>query len=261
MDKKAFSKISILYVEDDEDIRSELVEVLELEFKQVVVAEDGEEGLELFKQYYPDIVVSDIQMPKMDGLEMCEEIRKLDPDVPVIITTAFNEPSFLIKAIDIGVDKYVVKPIDIIKLEETLLRCSKFVFQNRKIQDLQDLSRQLMDKHNNFMFIAGDEFSYINSALSNFLGFDTIEKYNDTVDILEKLKTISDEEIFKNKEKWIEFSKNNLDKEHIIYLKDCSGTKNDIIPYKVTISYFSHMEHYLIMFERIEEENKRYRQL
>lgn len=257
MDRTAFSKISLLYVEDDEDIRNELVEVLELEFKAVYVAKDGEEGLHLYKRHHPDIVVSDIQMPKMDGLEMCEEIRKIDSEIPIIITTAFNEPSFLIKSIDIGVDKYVVKPINIAKLEETLFRCSKFVFQNRKINDLIELSKQLMDKHDNFMFISGDEFVYINQSFLNFLGFGSVDEYyKNNSCIFEKLKGMSDEEIFEKKEKWVEFAKNNLDKEHIVYFKDCTLEEKKVVPYKVSIHYFFQIEHYLIVFDEFEEETK-----
>lgn len=132
MDRSDLKKISLLYVEDDEDIRDELVDFLELYFESLYVAKNGEEGLALFHQNKPDIVVSDIQMPLMDGLTMCEEIRKVNTDVPLIITTAFNEPSFLIKSIDLGVDRYVTKPINITKLEKSLMRCGEFVLQKEK---------------------------------------------------------------------------------------------------------------------------------
>jgi len=66
----------VLYVEDNEDIREELAETLEFDVKELFIAENGEEGLEKFKKYKPDIVITDIKMPKMDGLKMSVEIKK-----------------------------------------------------------------------------------------------------------------------------------------------------------------------------------------
>lgn len=252
MELLELKRISLLYVEDDEDIRTELVELLEVYFAELHVAKDGQEGLELFNKHKPDIVVSDIQMPVMDGLAMCEEIRKINKDVPIIITTAFNDPSFLIRSIDIGVDKYVVKPINFTKLEDTLLRCATFVFQKRTIDDLVKLSKELMDEHDDFMYITGDDFNHINKAFLNFLGFNTIDEFNaDYKTIFEKLQTISDQEIKATKEEWITFIKNNSEIDHIIYLKECNGDESKIIPYKVNVKHLSNIEHYLVVFNEV----------
>lgn len=258
MDTTDFQKISLLYVEDDEDIRSELTDFLEIYFRKLYVAQDGLEGLNLFKEYSPDIIISDIQMPIMDGLTMCEEIRKINQDVPILITTAFNEPSFLIRSIDLGVDKYVTKPININKLEASLLRCSEFVLQKRKIDSLLSLSRQLMDQHDNLMYITGDNFNHINKSLLNFLGFNTVDEFfKNHKSIFEKLQTLSNEQIASTKNEWIEFIKNNPEKEHVIYFKGCieDDSSNNIIPYKVNVKYFEEMEHYLIIFNELEEEH------
>lgn len=255
MDRSDLKKISLLYVEDDEDIRDELVDFLELYFESLYVAKNGEEGLALFHQNKPDIVVSDIQMPLMDGLTMCEEIRKVNTDVPLIITTAFNEPSFLIKSIDLGVDRYVTKPINITKLEKSLMRCGEFVLQKRKIDSLLKLSYQLMDKNDNLMYMTGKEFQHINKSLLNFLGFNTVEEFSKNhKTIFENLLTLSKEQISTTKTQWIEFIKNNREKEHIIYFKGCDSENNEnIIPYKVNINYYAEMEHYLIIFDELEE--------
>jgi YesN/AraC family two-component response regulator len=254
MNRSILKKLSLLYVEDDKDIQEELQEVLELDFKTLYTASNGQDGLDLFKKYKPDIVISDIQMPKMNGLEMCEQIRTIDSNVPIVITTAFNEPSFLIKSIDIGVDKYVLKPIDIFKLEQTLMRCAKFVFQQKTINDLQKLSKKLMDKHDNFIFISGDEFNYINKPLLNFLGFNTLAEFEkNNLSIFDKLKDITQEEICQTKKDWLIFLENNLDQEHIIYFKECINGNHTIVPYKVTVEYFDEIEHYLIIFNTIEE--------
>lgn len=253
MDVSELNKISLLYVEDDEDIRSELVEVLELYIGELYVAEDGKEGLELFHKYKPDIIVSDIQMSVMDGLEMCEHIRDVDKDVPIIITTAFNDPSFLMRSIDIGVDKYITKPISINKLEEVLLRCSKFVYQNRMVNDLLKLSKQLMDKNDNLMYITGDDFSHINKSLLNFLDFGTTEEFfKNHNTIFDKLNSLSLDEIAKSKKEWVEYIKNNSTQDHVVYLKECVN-ENRITPYKIHVEYLNEIEHYLISLHEIKE--------
>ena len=80
--------IKILYVEDEPDLRERIRIVLEMYFTQVIAASNGKEGLELFANHLPDIVVSDIKMPVMDGLELAKRIRKITPETPVILTTA-----------------------------------------------------------------------------------------------------------------------------------------------------------------------------
>ncbi|KWT95123.1 response regulator receiver protein [Candidatus Magnetominusculus xianensis] len=81
-------------------------------FKTVLTAMDGEEGLSVFIAKTPDIVITDIKMPIMDGIEMIKNIKQRSPDTPVVITTAFTDVSYMIKAIELRADAYVRKPID-----------------------------------------------------------------------------------------------------------------------------------------------------
>jgi diguanylate cyclase (GGDEF)-like protein len=115
-----FEDIVLLYVEDDKDISEEIAFFLKKRVKRLLLAENGEEGLELFIEYSPDIVMSDIQMPKMDGLVMSQKIRDLNRDVPIIITSAYNDTDFLNRAIELGVSGYITKPINLAKMIETL---------------------------------------------------------------------------------------------------------------------------------------------
>lgn len=115
--------ITILYVEDEEHIRDELIEILELDFDNILAAPNGEEGLDIYKKYHPDLVISDIQMPKMDGLTMCKHIKELNGDAKVILTTAFAENSFVSRAKSMGIEHYVIKPINIDKLYKCINEC------------------------------------------------------------------------------------------------------------------------------------------
>ena len=102
---------SVLCVEDEADVREELGQFLTRRVKKLYLATNGKQGLELFIKHKPDIVVTDILMPVLNGLDMAKEIKLISPDTPIIITTAFNEADFFLRAIDLGIDKYVLKPI------------------------------------------------------------------------------------------------------------------------------------------------------
>ena len=105
------NKISLLYVEDDKDSGRLIANFLKRNIKTFYLAKNGQEGLELFKKYQPDIVVTDIRMPIKDGLSMSEEIKKIDSNTIIIITSAYGNEKYFLKSIEIGIDGYVKKPI------------------------------------------------------------------------------------------------------------------------------------------------------
>ncbi len=118
--KKYGSKISILYVEDDADLRDSISTYLHVIFDSVDVAQNGAEGLESFKSKVYDIVITDIQMPKMNGLKMIKKIREINPNQEILITTAFSQTDYIMDAISLHVNGYILKPIDFDKINLTL---------------------------------------------------------------------------------------------------------------------------------------------
>ena len=102
--------MKVLIVEDDDATRMFFAGVAKNEGLEVKTAPDGKEGLALFKQFKPDIVLSDIQMPKMDGLQLLEQIRKIDYDALVIIISSMDSPQFTLKALRLRANDYLVKP-------------------------------------------------------------------------------------------------------------------------------------------------------
>lgn len=122
---KDFKEISILYVEDDDNVRESLLRFLKRRFQNIYTACDGREGLESYLEHRPDVIITDIQMPVMDGLKMSEEIRKMNPDIPIVVTTAFNESPFITKAEELGVCRYIKKPVVKEELIQSLLECSR----------------------------------------------------------------------------------------------------------------------------------------
>ena len=113
---KNFKELTLLLVEDEDSIRESMQEVFGGVFQKVISASNGDEGLKKFKKFSPDIVIADIMMPIMDGLEMSRQIKEFSKNTPVVILSAYSEKEKLLKAIDVGIDKYVIKPIDMDEL-------------------------------------------------------------------------------------------------------------------------------------------------
>jgi len=125
MNKKMLGQLSnytVLYAEDDSGVRKNVAEMLEILFKQVFVASDGEEAYKLFLENSPQIVITDIKMPKLNGIELARKIRKKDENIQIIIISAYTEVDYMLDAIDLSLMKYIVKPITETKLFEALER-------------------------------------------------------------------------------------------------------------------------------------------
>ena len=129
--------LTILYLEDEPDLRERIGIVLEMHVTRVISAANGKEGLELFSRERPDLVVSDIRMPVMDGLALTHGVRELAPETPVILTTAFTDTAYLLKAIELGVSAYVRKPLDCRQLVETITRAATPILQRRELEAMR----------------------------------------------------------------------------------------------------------------------------
>ncbi|MFQ3574764.1 MAG: response regulator [Thermodesulfovibrionales bacterium] len=130
--------ISVLYVEDDAFIRKMLVNILSGVVREIHTAENGFEGLKLYNNLNPDIVLTDIRMPVMDGLEMASQIKTINKDSRVIVTTAYGDTENLLRAIDIGIDSYVLKPIDKNKLIRVLKKYTDEIILTRRLLKQED---------------------------------------------------------------------------------------------------------------------------
>lgn len=99
----------ILYVEDEFITRLEVQGILESRYEKVYVAKNGIVGLELFKSVCPDIIITDIKMPEMDGIKMVINIRKVNKNIPIIVASAFEKEFF--KFEELKISDYIIKPI------------------------------------------------------------------------------------------------------------------------------------------------------
>lgn len=161
--------ISVLFVENDAEIREQLARFLKRWVGTLYVAENGQEGLEVWRQYKPDVVVTDIMMPVMDGLKMAELIRQENHSVPIIVASAFSDAKFLLKAIDLGIDKYVIKPINTALLLQAI---QKGAWMARAEMEMQ-LASSVFDASSDAIMItdAGNFIIAVNAAFCEITGY------------------------------------------------------------------------------------------
>ncbi len=129
-------ELSILFVEDDETIRVEITNFLKKQFFQnVIVAQNGEDGLQKYNKHKPDIILTDLRMPIMDGLEMSKEIKSIDANIPILLITSLFEKEVTEAAVDIGIDGYLFKPISLVRLEMILDKYISRILLQKKFQN------------------------------------------------------------------------------------------------------------------------------
>jgi diguanylate cyclase (GGDEF)-like protein len=190
--------ITILYAEDEKDLREVTHQILKGFTKKQYVAENGQEGLELFKAHEKeiDLIITDVNMPILNGLDMVKEIKKINLNIPIIVATAFSNKEYLLEAIDIGIDKYVLKPIDIAKLLQVMSQ--SLVYHELKdlytdkltnLPNRNKLKKDLSENNVDLMALLDiDEFSTINDLFG--------EKIGDTIlfELAKKLRSYFSEE-------------------------------------------------------------------
>ncbi|WP_457605236.1 response regulator transcription factor [Nitratifractor sp.] len=120
MPQDRLDHLTLLYVEDEERLGRLMEEAIGPCFRRFLLARDGGEGLELFRRQHPDIVVTDITIPGMDGLVMAAFIRRESPETPIVVLSAYSDKEKLLTAIDTGIRKYFIKPFDPDELLEYL---------------------------------------------------------------------------------------------------------------------------------------------
>ena len=125
--KDLASDLTVLYVEDEDDTRSQISQILKLFFKEVVVGINGKEALELYKQQDIDLVMTDLTMPIMDGLTMVKHIKHINHNQHVVVLTAHNSSDNLMETINLQIDGFLLKPLRMEKLIELLLKVTKVI--------------------------------------------------------------------------------------------------------------------------------------
>lgn len=149
--------VKVLYVEDTAVLRRSVQSLLQKFVREVTLAEDGIEGLKEFRKNKPDIIITDIQMPNMDGIEMIKRIKVEDDSIPIIVITSHEDSSYLIQLIELGINTYVLKPTMQKRLVPAIKHCYDYILiQRRKKHESEfmlKISRTLLENAPSHIYV------------------------------------------------------------------------------------------------------------
>lgn len=127
---------TLLYVEDDDLTQKFVIQILKLKFPQITIllAQNGQQGLDIYTDNRPGIVLTDVRMPIIDGIQMAKKIKKMDKNAQIIILSAASEVDYILDAIDVGINNYVLKPIAMDKLIAAVERCLDKIYLSEQLK-------------------------------------------------------------------------------------------------------------------------------
>jgi len=173
--------MNVLYVEDELSARDEIAYFLESKVKKLYLAENGQEGLDIFQKNTEiiDIVISDIQMPIMNGLEMASAIKKINLETPIVITSAFNDNEYLFKAIETGISHYIPKPVDLMQLVTKVAKIAQEINLKKEVEFTKKSLQAYQEAIDKSMFLSKTDtngvITYVNEKFCTLTGFSANE--------------------------------------------------------------------------------------
>ena len=172
---KYTSSLKLLYIEDNQEAREATIFILEDFFDSVVVAVDGKDGIEKFQTQDLDLIITDINMPKMNGLDMIQEIRQIDKDVPILVLSAYNESGFFMDSIKLGVEGYLLKPIDMTQFLGMLEKVTHKLKLKDELADNLHFLKQYQEAADSSSIVSKSDLNgnitYVNDAFCKISGY------------------------------------------------------------------------------------------
>jgi len=246
---KFLQEIELLYIEDDVDMSSVMQEILSPNVKKLFVAYDGKEGLKYYKDKKPDLILTDVRMPKLDGLDMAKLIRDEDKDIPIIINSAFSDVDMFIKAIHIGISDYILKPSSLHNILEKLDSFAKQLFDKKAYKESKIYFQSLLDAQPHIVVINEDKkLVDANKAFLEFFNhYKTIEEFLQTHNCICDMFEESDEDDFiflkKDGEDWLELIKDESKQHKCVISKD--GKKHIFLIYLTQVTLHNKLKNIL----------------
>lgn len=183
------TNLNLLYVEDDEEIIEDIDFFLKRHFNEIIIAQDGEEAFRYFKEKNPDIIILDINIPKLNGLKLASKIRETNKKIPIIFLTAFSDKENLLQAINLHACSYLIKPFKIDELINTINKCKRDFFQENLNPHLKILSENFiwnkqkkeLSFDNQRISLTKNEIALIDLFVENDFKFFTPEEINEFI--------------------------------------------------------------------------------
>lgn len=158
--------LKILYVEDDINISKQVHHILKRIFHNIDIEMDGESGLKKYEENNHDLVITDILMPKMNGIVMSHKIKQIRKDQTIIVTSAYSELKYMSKLIDIGVNKFISKPVELNNFLETLAKTAIKIVKDKKKNIILDknIKYDIYGMENPIVIIKDNKLKSVNES-------------------------------------------------------------------------------------------------
>ncbi len=171
-------EISVLCIEDDNPTRESLVRTLSYKYEKIYASSNGHEAIDIIENSDVDVIVTDIRMPKMDGIALLEYLKEKKITIPVIILSAYDNTDYLHKAIDFKVEKFLNKPIDI----NTLIN---------SIDSIEPKNKNSIDTKEVKKVVSDMSYKVLEMKLQKDLGYMDMNKLYEDIDTIDtNLKTL-----------------------------------------------------------------------
>lgn len=168
---------SILYVEDNESLRHNAGKLLQKFFGHVDLAEDGLVGLKLFKKNHYPVVITDIKMPHMDGMQLSRHIHKIAPETKVIIMSAFDDKEFLLQGIELAIFRFLKKPVNVTELSEVLLQVITQIKHEQHVKMFQMHLKNIFEHQSSMVVLLNhDTIILANDVFLEFFDYESLEE-------------------------------------------------------------------------------------
>lgn len=186
MARSKLKDFKVLFVEDEEKIRQHIVSSLGYLVEEVKEASNGQVALDVLKSFYPDIIITDLEMPLMNGIEFIKHVRKTDKDVCIIVLTAHTNNQYLLELIDMHIEHFIVKPMNFEKLLNVLQKCEKSVLEQKSVKHplpldySYDEDKKILTYKNDEIKLTRKEILFLELLFKNsfrIVSYDEIDAY------------------------------------------------------------------------------------
>ncbi|CAA6813582.1 MAG: diguanylate cyclase/phosphodiesterase (GGDEF & EAL domains) with PAS/PAC sensor(s) [uncultured Sulfurovum sp.] len=169
------NELTLLYVEDNSETRELTTIILQSYFNNVITAKNGVDGLHKFQNYAVDLIITDIEMPELDGISMIKQIRSINKDIPILVISAYNDTNYLMESIQQSVQGYIIKPIQRKQFKEAISKIKNTIVQKYSQEENNSLLKQYQEITDHSAIVSKTTFqgiiTYVNDAFCKVSGY------------------------------------------------------------------------------------------